>query len=579
MAKTRAATRRPELSVIQERLDLKWLLLEEVGPAHHLLDGKVNPHQVDDVWVRDEEDVHWLLDFVGALITVLPGEGGVHWSALVGRFGEALDHHPWLSWIEQQVWAWAVPDDSRSLGDTLTFLPAPPAPEGLEGVEAMLAPLAVQAPELPVVAASSSEEAAPRSRKRKYDEGLEIADDEAPDSKRRPARETRNTWSSERRRQLQRLLAELDTYARLFVGQPDQDPKEAVVAPDAEHDVEIQRVKRYQAPPNARTTFTPTLEYKARDGRFKVQVLDTGVKDGELPRVAGPPFAIQRVAAGAGKTAKGRSYRGTQGFFPNPAFRGVDRGPKPSVRGSRSGDGEVLEFADAAGAAANGLVPQQSSEHEPWVYCVPTSFDSGVGRPDARQGGNPGRQRRQLPEDFDSYAEHRPQHRATVFDTQVPDQSRADASRDPGVVAGNVSSSKFMGAEDPSVSTAYGGGQGRLASHEFCHLVGDGDDGACRSENLGLGTSNCNTEQLAMEATLRNYRARLRRLGMAIRISATAVMEDAVYKAEDFNSSVDWPDGPLLHRDVEVATRVRPRSRRVQPRRHSRAPLRSGRWC
>ena len=68
------------------------------------------------------------------------------------------------------------------------------------------------------------------------------------------------------------------------------------------------------------------------------------------------------------------------------------------------------------------------------------------------------------------------------------------------------------------------GHQGVLASHEWCHLIGDGDGGNCTPGNLVVGTNAVNTEQLAMETALRPFRLRFAQRGIEIQLTVTAIV-------------------------------------------------------
>ncbi|GAA4223860.1 hypothetical protein GCM10022254_02030 [Actinomadura meridiana] len=89
-----------------------------------------------------------------------------------------------------------------------------------------------------------------------------------------------------------------------------------------------------------------------------------------------------------------------------------------------------------------------------------------------------------------------------------------------------------------------GGRSGRPASHEWCHLIGDNDGGPTIFQNLVVGTNAVNTEQLAMESALRDFRASMDGLGLAIRLKVTALVErteaeNPVVPGNPYNKA-DW---------------------------------------
>lgn len=62
------------------------------------------------------------------------------------------------------------------------------------------------------------------------------------------------------------------------------------------------------------------------------------------------------------------------------------------------------------------------------------------------------------------------------------------------------------------------------AEYEWCHLIGHGDGGKERFGNFVVGTVAVNTEQLAMEGTLRKYRAAYAQSGASIRLDVRVAL-------------------------------------------------------
>lgn len=98
-----------------------------------------------------------------------------------------------------------------------------------------------------------------------------------------------------------------------------------------------------------------------------------------------------------------------------------------------------------------------------------------------------------------------------------PQVDRQQAGRSPQQAMGGIPAHQFMGAAGRA------GQQGQLSSHEWCHLIGDGDGGPAVFQNLVIGTNAVNTEQLAMESALRRYVPRFRTLGVSIQLRVTAL--------------------------------------------------------
>ena len=130
------------------------------------------------------------------------------------------------------------------------------------------------------------------------------------------------------------------------------------------------------------------------------------------------------------------------------------------------------------------------------------------------------------PQAFDALIAANPlRTRLTVRFSDPPRTSRADSGRSTAAAMGGTQAHQWMSAftgEDMS------GEVGKLAKYEWCHLIGDGDNGPSDFANLVIGTNAVNTEQLAMEMALRQHVRSLRSVGYGVRLTVTAFMDPAL---------------------------------------------------
>jgi hypothetical protein len=110
--------------------------------------------------------------------------------------------------------------------------------------------------------------------------------------------------------------------------------------------------------------------------------------------------------------------------------------------------------------------------------------------------------------------------------SKPPPDNRKDAGRDPNTEMG-VSAWQPVGGHTAPM-------KGKLASHEWCHLVGDADSGECAPENLYIGTNHVNTEQLAMETALHKHRFAYEKRGWGIEIRASAMVKVAIHQGTSY---------------------------------------------
>lgn len=128
-----------------------------------------------------------------------------------------------------------------------------------------------------------------------------------------------------------------------------------------------------------------------------------------------------------------------------------------------------------------------------------------------------------------------------------PKTDRQTGHRDPGKTMDSQAWKLMLGG--------FGGTAKNLASHEWCHLIGDGDGGQCAPQNLVIGTNSVNTEQLAMETALRSWRPALARVGYAIQIKAMALAK---------KNNVDGKKNQAVHIQYELSL-VDPKNNAVPP--------------
>ena len=225
-------------------------------------------------------------------------------------------------------------------------------------------------------------------------------------------------------------------------------------------------------------------------------------------------FRIVRMTPkGSGGRSMGRTYRFGDYWDINPAYAGHE--DLETLAEQRRLD------EDDRGGDTTGLVQLPTDPSEPFVFykraIVDPSFTYGDGTSNSsrrflsRQG-------------FDAMVNQaeedgRGKLRRQVRVSEQPSVDRRSAGRDPAAAMGGMAAHSLM------PTTGHGGAAGRRASHEWCHLIGDGDNGPTEFRNLVVGTNAVNTEQLAMETALRGYRLRFLGLGYAIRLTVEALLE------------------------------------------------------
>lgn len=303
----------------------------------------------------------------------------------------------------------------------------------------------------------------------------------------------------------------------------------AYVARRAGHGVDAVRVERNFVLPPRMTTRSGhrlvedwVIEYQTSFFTYRIQAINDRQRQRSLVMIdLNGPFEFVRVPKGSRGRSMGRPYRFGDYWDVNPDFlRHLPGDPDESLRVLIEGRG--LEEENRVTEADRGsLVQLPSDEYEPFLFYTRDITDPSFTH---RDGTRKDDRRFLLPAHFDSLAEQaRPagRTRAQVGVSQPPVAGRQDAGRNPAPAMGNFQAHHLM-PESGRPRT-----DERLASHEWCHLIGDNDGGPTAFHNLVIGTNAVNTEQLAMESALRDFRPRMEGLGYAIRLRVEAIVERA----------------------------------------------------
>ncbi|MFJ8111499.1 DUF4157 domain-containing protein [Streptomyces sp. NPDC096132] len=275
------------------------------------------------------------------------------------------------------------------------------------------------------------------------------------------------------------------------------------------------------------------VEYQTSFFVYRVELVNSDLQHSHTLINPDRSFRIVRMTPkGSGGRSMGRTYRFGDYWGINPAYTG-DQDPH-ALAGLRNLDEENRVGDDTA-----GLVQLPTDPSQPFVFYKRNIVDPSFTYAD----GSSHNSRRFLSvPSFDRKANRaeeagRGKLRSQVGLSRPPTVDRASAGRNPAAAMGNMPAHGLMPL------TGHGGGAGRRASHEWCHLIGDGDNGPTDFRNLVVGTNAVNTEQLAMETALRDYRTRFLGLGYAIRLTVEALLE----RTEAASPAV--PGGPYHQAD------------------------------
>src|SRR5699024_6331396 len=207
------------------------------------------------------------------------------------------------------------------------------------------------------------------------------------------------------------------------------------------------------------------------------------------------PFpVVKRTIKGVGR-AQGRPNRFLEHWAHNPAYW-QPRGGLALHRadaGTRAREHELLaEEQIHAAAPPQGLTALPADAAQPYVFYVSATQRDPNFATDAR--------RYLSAADFDTTWAGPGSRKSQQEISHPPRQGRQEARRLPAGTMGGTQAHEYLAG-----AGGRGGSPGqRLASHEWCHLIGDGDGGPDEFANLVIGTNAVNTEQLSMELALRD---------------------------------------------------------------------------
>lgn len=299
------------------------------------------------------------------------------------------------------------------------------------------------------------------------------------------------------------------------------------------------------------------VEYQTSFFVYRVELINSDLQ--HSPTLIDPDRSfrvVRMIPKGSGGRSMGRTYRFGDYWDVNPDYEG--EGDPEALAGLRN-----LDAANRVTDDVTDLVPLPTDPSQPFVFYRRPVTDPSFAHADGTSNDS----RRFLStRGFDAKANRAEERnngklRRQVRVSRPPTVDRATAGRNPAAAMGNMPAHGLMPV------TGRGGGVGRRASHEWCHLIGDGDNGPTEFRNLVVGTNAVNTEQLAMETALRDYRTRFLGLGYAIRLTVEALLQrpeaDApavpggpYHKADWISFAIDIIEDPGRGSDVDGAASV-----------------------
>ncbi|WP_461017129.1 hypothetical protein [Streptomyces daliensis] len=318
-------------------------------------------------------------------------------------------------------------------------------------------------------------------------------------------------------------------YSLAFLSVPAEEFGEDGAAPDKPDtarvgrpragEIEILRTPKDWAPPPARGRRAQpqtSIRAKFRSSFFTYEVElvndPQGASHGNPSLIdLNAPFEIRSwVLRGSQGRSQGRTYAFGDRWAHNPVYwaaaGGFDRQQAEKLADSHGLDPDTELLTTDDDFDEHRLLPHTDSQ--PFLYYVPQRQDPRF-RTDNRQFlGAP---------EFDALPG--PKRNATAVSVP-PEVDRRDGGRSTAKAMGNTQAHQWMGP-------GMGGAPGVLAAYEWCHLIGDGDNGPDIWQNLVIGSNAVNTEQLAMETALRRHVTRLRWYGYGIQMRVQAQMEPA----------------------------------------------------
>lgn len=308
-------------------------------------------------------------------------------------------------------------------------------------------------------------------------------------------------------------------------GSPPPLPSRAYTAPQKD-DAELLQVPGGTLPsvshrdPGPRVSWP--MKYQSKYFVYDIELVNRPDQPHRTPTLIDPSRSFQvvrrKLKMRPSTHSAGRTYRFQERWSLNPVYWGPAAGPQAELAAREAGlkpekrlrQDELRDFR---------ALPAPNDQ--PFVFHVannrvdPHFMNADGTQKDGRRGVSA------ASFDFTAANTHPDEyHRmgATAL-SEPPQVNRGDAGRNPHRTMGNVQANELMGAEGNGGST----GQ-HLASHEWCHLIGDGDGGADIPRNLVIGTNAVNTEQLAMETALRPFVPQLTAMGHSIQLDVEALV-------------------------------------------------------
>ena len=321
-----------------------------------------------------------------------------------------------------------------------------------------------------------------------------------------------------------RLIRDLTT---LYVVEAFDDDGTPTAQPDHAYaseqpgTVQVIRERGFIGPRTGGRNPTPRADYPAtyqsRYFTYVIDLVNTAVGS-PLPTRSGvdtdEPFDIRRRTLKGSGRAQGRPNRLREHWAHNPAYwqphGGLAAHQSEAAGRAKAHELNPVEEISAADVPA-GLVALPSDATQPYIFYVSATERDPNFTHDARRYARSA--------DFDSARPVTGKMQQGLSDRPV--ENRRDAGRLPAATMGNTQAYEYMDTNRGAIRGA------RLASHEWCHLIGDGDGGPDALENLVIGTNAVNTEQLAMELALRDYRFQLAALSCAIQLTVKVITRDA----------------------------------------------------
>ncbi|MER6788517.1 DUF4157 domain-containing protein [Streptomyces sp. NPDC000658] len=335
--------------------------------------------------------------------------------------------------------------------------------------------------------------------------------------------------ASQQREQMEYLPAlyvPAETFGR--DGSLPPQPANAYTTPGPNY-VEILRMEDSLLPSVAHRSPGPRdawpMKYQSGDFIYRVEMVnDPQGRTSDLLIDASQPFRILRrtLKMRQGGASAGRTYRFAERWAPNPAYWNLHDRQDAAEAEAQAADRGLSDQDRLSQYDVADFSPLPTAPDQPFVFYVsPNSVDPHFQRRDGTQKND----RRYLSaERFDNTvaagADVTGYEQQAFQGLSAPHQvDRRTARRDPARAMGNRQANELMGNQGRGGSTGE-----RLASHEWCHLVGDGDGGPDIPANLVIGTNAVNTEQLAMETALRPFVGRLRTMGYSIQLRVRALV-------------------------------------------------------